>query len=86
MPVPGIEKNLGTLLEKAVAEQGEKMLLHIDPAGMTLSYRQFNDLVNRAANVLTTGRSCCRNAAELSGIPGRLARPGQNWGCNGARK
>ncbi|MBT6612436.1 MAG: acyl--CoA ligase [Deltaproteobacteria bacterium] len=54
MPVPGIEKNLGTLLEKAVAEQGEKMLLHIDPAGMTLSYRQFNDLVNRAANVLTT--------------------------------
>ena len=52
MEIPEIEKNLGTLLEKATAEQGEKMLLHLDPAGISLSYRQFNELVNRCANVL----------------------------------
>jgi crotonobetaine/carnitine-CoA ligase len=52
MLIPGLEKNIGTLLEKASERNSPKTAIHFDHENVKLSYRQLEEYVNRFANVL----------------------------------
>jgi len=52
MKSPEIEKNLGTLLEKAAVGRGGKTLIHFDHEDIGFSFKQFNARVNQYANAL----------------------------------
>ena len=52
MAIPGIEKNIGTLLEKATQRYGENKAIHFDYEGLGFTYTQLNERVNQYANAL----------------------------------
>jgi acyl-CoA synthetase (AMP-forming)/AMP-acid ligase II len=52
MSIPDLEKNIGSLLEKAAEKYGEKKLLHFHHEDVSFSYHQMNDTVNQYAHVL----------------------------------
>lgn len=52
MLIPKLEKNIGTLVEKAAVRYGERTLLHFDREELSVSYRTLNDKVNQFANAL----------------------------------
>ena len=52
MSVSGIEKNIGTLLERTAARYEEKTAIHFDHENVCLSFRQLNEKVNQFARAL----------------------------------
>ena len=52
MAIPGIEKNIGTLLEKAAQRYGENKAIHFDYEDWGYTYTQLNARVNQYANAL----------------------------------
>lgn len=54
MPIAGLEKNIGTLVEKAAARYCERKALQFDHEDVALSFRQLNERVNQFANALRT--------------------------------
>jgi len=58
MPIPGLEKNIGTLLEKASERNGLKTAIHFDHENLRLSFRQLDEYVNRFANALRDEGIC----------------------------
>jgi crotonobetaine/carnitine-CoA ligase len=52
MSIPGIENNIGTLLEKTASRYGENKAIHYDYEKLTFSYRELNARVNQFANAL----------------------------------
>jgi len=52
MPIPGIENNIGALLEKAAMRHGENKAIHFDHENLGFSYRELNRRVNQYANTL----------------------------------
>ena len=47
MAIPGLEKNIGVLLEKSAALHGEKTAIHFDHEGLSISYTGLNATVNQ---------------------------------------
>ena len=74
MSIPGLDKNIGSLLEKAAEQYGNKTLLHFTEEDLSLTFIQMNHAVNQYAHVLqkpvlveeTTWRSCCPIALSSS--------------------
>ncbi len=52
MTIPGLEKNIGILLEKAAALYGEKTLLHFPQEDVSFSYTGLNKTVDKYASAL----------------------------------
>jgi crotonobetaine/carnitine-CoA ligase len=52
MAIPGIENNLGRLLENATRRYGENKAIHFDYENLGFSYTQLNARVNQIANAL----------------------------------
>jgi crotonobetaine/carnitine-CoA ligase len=52
MAIPGIEKNIGTLLEKSARRYGEQKALHFDRENWGFSFSGLNARVNQFANAL----------------------------------
>ena len=52
MSIPDLEKNIGSLIEKAAKKYGNKKLLHFHHENVSFSYRQINDMANQYAHVL----------------------------------
>ncbi len=52
MSESGLEKNIGTLLERAAARYGEKAAIHFDHENVCLSFRQLNEKVNQFVRAL----------------------------------
>ncbi len=51
--IPGMEKNIGSLLAKAAEKYGDRTVIHFDYDNSEMSYRELNDRVNQFANVLS---------------------------------
>lgn len=51
MPIPGLEKNIGVLLEKAAAQHGDKTAIHFDFEALSFSYSGLNRRVNQFATL-----------------------------------
>ncbi len=54
MSIPGLEKNLGSLLEKSASLYGDKKAIQFDVENTYLTYQQLNQKVNQFANVFKT--------------------------------
>jgi len=52
MTVPGIKKNIGTLVEKSAALYSDKKVLHFHQENRSFTYQELNDTVNQYACVL----------------------------------
>jgi acyl-CoA synthetase (AMP-forming)/AMP-acid ligase II len=52
MPIVGVEKNIGTLLEKSARRYGEKKAIHFHSENVFFSFKQLNAKVNQFANAL----------------------------------
>ena len=52
MPIPGLESNLGRLLEKSAAENSQKRAIQFDAEDFSYTYEALNKRVNQVANVL----------------------------------
>jgi crotonobetaine/carnitine-CoA ligase len=52
MAIPGIENNIGTLLEKAARRHGDDKAIHFDYENWEFTYTQLNARVNQYANAL----------------------------------
>ncbi|MBT4091752.1 MAG: acyl--CoA ligase, partial [Deltaproteobacteria bacterium] len=52
MTVPGIEKNIGSLVENAAARFGDKTVLHFHHDDRSFTYQQLHTQVNQYAGVL----------------------------------
>ena len=52
MSIPGLDQNIGRLLEKSVEKYNDKTLLHLHETNVSLTYRQTNQTVNQYAHVL----------------------------------
>jgi crotonobetaine/carnitine-CoA ligase len=52
MAIPGLEKNIGSLLEKAAFHYGDNKVLHFDYENAGFTYTQLNARVNQYANAL----------------------------------
>jgi len=52
MPIPGIEPNIRLLVEKAATRYKEKKVLIFDHEGISLTYYELNNKVNKFANAL----------------------------------
>ncbi|MEW6263903.1 MAG: class I adenylate-forming enzyme family protein [Thermodesulfobacteriota bacterium] len=50
MPVPGLEKNIGALVEKSAARFEEKKAIHFDHENSSFSFKALNERVNQFAN------------------------------------
>lgn len=53
MPIPGLEKNIGILLEKSAERFGAKTAIHFDHEDIAYSYDELNQRVNCIANVFS---------------------------------
>jgi crotonobetaine/carnitine-CoA ligase len=51
MPIPGVEKNIGRLLENSAKCFSDKKLIHFHHENVSFSYQQFNNTTNQYANV-----------------------------------
>ncbi|MCP4751017.1 MAG: acyl--CoA ligase [Proteobacteria bacterium] len=51
MPIPGLEKNIGVLLEKSAAQHGAKKAMLFDHENTAFTYAELNTRVNQFANV-----------------------------------
>ncbi|MCP4577648.1 MAG: acyl--CoA ligase, partial [Deltaproteobacteria bacterium] len=51
MPIPGLEKNIGVLLEKSAAQHGAKKAMLFDHENTVFTYAELNSRVNQFANV-----------------------------------
>ncbi len=54
MPIHGLEKNIGVLLERSAAQHGDKTAIHFDHEDLSISYLELNATVNRFANVFSS--------------------------------
>ncbi|MEN8210696.1 MAG: class I adenylate-forming enzyme family protein [Thermodesulfobacteriota bacterium] len=54
MPIPGLEKNIGILLEKSAGKYGDKKAIHFDHEDTFFTYKKLNARVNQYANVFTS--------------------------------
>jgi crotonobetaine/carnitine-CoA ligase len=51
MPIPGLENNIGILLEKSAARHGDKKAIHFDQEDTFYSYTELNTMANQYANI-----------------------------------
>ena len=54
-----LEKNIGTLIEKAARRYNEKIAIHFDYEDISFSFRQLNERVNQFANVFSANGIKC---------------------------
>jgi len=54
MPIAGLEKSIGTLLEKSARRYGEKKTINFHPENVFFSFKQLDKKVNQFANALRT--------------------------------